>query len=76
VFGGSGTTLIACEKLNRYAFLMELDPRYVDVIIQRWQDYSGKEAVRQSDGFTLEAARQQKTSPDQTSPAVSSTMLQ
>jgi len=76
LFGGSGTTLIACEKLNRYAFLLELDPRYVDVIIQRWQDYSGKEAVRQSDGLTLEAARRQKTSPDQTSPAASSTMLQ
>ena len=76
LFGGSGTTLIACEKLNRYACLMELDPRYVDVIIQRWQDYSGKEAVRQSDSLTLEAARRQKTSPDQTSPAASSTMLQ
>ncbi len=76
LFGGSGTTLIACEKLSRHACLMELDPRYVDVIIQRWQDYSGKEAVRQSDGLTLAAARRQKTSPDQTSPAASSTMLQ
>ena len=76
LFGGSGTTLIACEKLNRHACLMELDPRYVDVIIQRWQDYSGKEAVRQSDGLTLEAARQQKASSDQASPAASSTMLQ
>ena len=76
LFGGSGTTVIACEKLNRHACLMELDPRYVDVIIQRWQDYSGKEAVRQSDGLTLEAARQQKASSDQASPAASSTMLQ
>lgn len=76
LFGGSGTTLIACEKLNRHACLMELDPRYVDVIIQRWQDYSGKEAVRQSDGLTLEAARQQKALSDQASPAASSTMLQ
>jgi len=76
LFGGSGTTLIACEKLNRHACLMELDPRYVDVIIQRWQDYSGKEAVRQSDSLTLEATRRQKTSPYQTSPAASSTMLQ
>ena len=76
LFGGSGTTLIACEKLNRHACLMELDSRYVDVIIQRWQDYSGKEAVRQSDGLTLEAARQQKASSDQASPAASSTMLQ
>jgi hypothetical protein len=46
------------------------------VIIQRWQDYSGKEAVRQSDGLTLEAARQQKASSDQASPAASSTTLQ
>ena len=76
LFGGSGTTLIACEKLNRHACLMELDSRYVDVIIQRWQDYSGKEAVRQSDGLTLEAARQKKASSDQSSPAASSTMLQ
>ena len=76
LFGGSGTTLIACEKLNRHACLMELDPRYVDVIIQRWQDYSGKESVRQSDGLTLEAARQKKVSSDQASPAASSTMLQ
>ncbi len=76
LFGGSGTTLIACEKLNRHACLMELDARYVDVIIQRWQGYSGKEAVRQSDGLTLEAARRQKASQGQTSPAAPSTTLQ
>jgi DNA modification methylase len=44
-FGGSGTTLIACEKTNRQARLVELDPKYVDVIIKRWQEYSGKDAV-------------------------------
>jgi DNA modification methylase len=44
-FGGSGTTLIACEKTNRQARLVELDPKYIDVIIKRWQEYSGKDAV-------------------------------
>ncbi len=49
-FGGSGTTLIACEKSGRRARLMELDPKYVDVIIRRFQDFSGKQATRQADG--------------------------
>lgn len=53
VFGGSGSTLIACENLNRRARLLELDPKYVDVIIRRWQDYTGKEAIRMSDQSTL-----------------------
>ena len=48
-FGGSGSTLIACEKSGRQARLMELDPKYVDVIIRRWQDWSGKQAIRQVD---------------------------
>lgn len=45
-FGGSGTTLIACEKLGRKARLMELDPRYCDVIIRRWEEATGRKAVR------------------------------
>lgn len=49
-FGGSGTTLIACEKSGRRARLMELDPKYVDVICRRFQNYSGEEAKRASDG--------------------------
>lgn len=49
-FGGSGSTLIACEKTGRHARLMELDPKYCDVIIKRWQDYAGKEAVLESSG--------------------------
>jgi len=49
-FGGSGTTLIACEKTGRIARLMELDPRYVDVIVKRWQQFTGKQATRESDG--------------------------
>ena len=46
LFGGSGTTMIACEQNNRKSYLMELDPKYVDVIIQRWQKLTNKEAVR------------------------------
>ena len=48
-FGGSGTTLIAAEKSGRKAFLMELDPKYVDVICRRWQDWTGKLATREID---------------------------
>ncbi len=45
LFGGSGSTLIACEKLKRKCFMMELDPKYCDVIVARWEKYSGKKAV-------------------------------
>lgn len=45
VFGGSGTTMIACEQNDRCAYLMELDPRYVDVIINRWEQFTGQKAV-------------------------------
>jgi len=48
-FGGSGTTLIAAEKTGRIGWLIELDPKYVDVIVRRWQDWTGKEAYRESD---------------------------
>lgn len=44
LFGGSGSTLIACEKTNRQARLMELDPKYCDVIVKRWEDFTGKKA--------------------------------
>lgn len=44
LFGGSGSTLIACEKTNRKCFMMELDPHYIDVIIARWEKYTGKKA--------------------------------
>lgn len=46
VFGGSGTTLIAAEQLNRNAFVMELDPHYCDVIIARWEKLTGEKAVK------------------------------
>jgi DNA modification methylase len=54
LFGGSGTTLIACERRGRKARLIELDPRYSDVICRRWQDYSGKKATLEGDGRTFE----------------------
>ena len=44
LFGGSGSTLIGCHKMNRNAFIMELDPKYCDVIIKRWEDFTGKKA--------------------------------
>jgi DNA modification methylase len=53
-FGGSGSTLIACEKTGRQARLVELDPKYCDVIIQRWQAWTGEQAMLESDGRTLE----------------------
>lgn len=58
-FGGSGSTLIACEKTGRRARLIELDPKYVDVIVRRWQDWTGKPATRASDGvaFANQAVR-------------------
>jgi len=52
-FGGSGTTLVACEKTGRRARLIELEPKYCDVIIARWQDFSGKEATHNSTGETF-----------------------
>lgn len=45
LFGGSGTTLIASEETDRRCYMMELDPKYVDVIIGRWEDLTGRKAV-------------------------------
>ena len=55
-FGGSGSTLIAAEKSGRRARLIELDPKYVDVIVRRWQDFSGGEATRLGDGVAFDQA--------------------
>ncbi|AAU91221.1 prophage LambdaMc01, DNA methyltransferase [Methylococcus capsulatus str. Bath] len=55
-FGGSGTTLIAAEKAGRVARLIELDPKYVDVIVRRWQDWTGKQATREADGLAFDQA--------------------
>ena len=54
LFGGSGTTLIASERLNRISRLMELDPKYCDVIIRRWQDFTGKKAIHSETGKTFD----------------------
>jgi len=51
-FSGSGSTLIACEKLNRICYGIELDNKFVDVIIQRWQQFTGKEAIHEQSGKT------------------------
>lgn len=53
LFGGSGSTLIACEKTNRLSRLMELEPKYCDVIVKRWQDFTGKQATLESTGQTF-----------------------
>ena len=53
-FGGSGTTLIAAEKAGRLARLIELDPKYVDVIVRRWQDWTGQQATREADGLPFD----------------------
>lgn len=53
VFGGSGSTLIACEKTSRHCRLVDLDPKYVDVMVKRWQDYTGKQAIHVESGKTF-----------------------
>lgn len=63
-FGGSGTTAIACEKHGRCARLMELDPKYCDVIINRWQDFTGRLAVHTATGKTFEEMRGERLTPD------------
>jgi DNA modification methylase len=46
LFGGSGSTLIACEQTERKAYLMELDAPYCDVIVERWEKFTGRKAER------------------------------
>ena len=52
LFSGSGTTCMACEKLDLNAYMMEMDNGYCDVIINRWQNFTGKEAILESSGET------------------------
>jgi DNA modification methylase len=56
LFGGSGSTLIAAEMTGRRTFLMEIDPLYCDVIVNRWEKFTGKQAVLQQEGALCEAA--------------------
>jgi DNA modification methylase len=67
-FGGSGSTLIACEKVGRQARLIELDPKYVDTIILRWQDFAAGAAILEGDGRSYDdiAAERQAARRDQT----------
>ena len=60
LFGGSGSTLIASEKTDRVALLMELDPRYTDVIVERWQQFKGSAAKLAGDGRTFEDIRAER----------------
>ena len=53
LFGGSGTTMIAAEKNGRHSRLMELDPKYCDVIVKRWQEFTGLKAVNEQSGATF-----------------------
>ena len=59
-FGGSGTTLIAAEKTGRRAALMELEPRYVDLTIARWQALTGEKSKHAESGLTFDAAGKQR----------------
>ena len=56
LFGGSGSTLIGAEQTGRNCFVMELDPKYCDVIVKRWEEFTGKEAVLESSGQTYSEA--------------------
>ena len=59
-FGGSGSTLMACERTGRICRTMELDPRVVDVIILRWQEATGREAVLETAGQTFTQVRSER----------------
>ena len=56
-FGGSGSTLIAAEKHGIAAFIMEFDPKFTDVIVKRWQDFTGKQAIHAETGEPFDASR-------------------
>jgi DNA modification methylase len=60
LFGGSGSTLIGCERKGRKARLMEIDPQYADCIVRRWQDFTGKLAGLEEDGRTFDRVREDR----------------
>ena len=62
LFGGSGSTLISCEKTARDCRMMELDPKYCDVIIKRWQNFSGQKAKLEATAQTYDELKQERVS--------------
>ena len=60
LFGGSGSTLIGAEQTGRKAHVMELDEKYVDVIIKRWEEYTGKQATHIETGKTYEELKKER----------------
>jgi len=61
-FGGSGSTMIACEKTGRRARLIELDPKYVDVIVKRWEEFTGKKATLADGGQSFKELAKKRAS--------------
>jgi len=60
-FGGSGSTLIGCEKTGRYCRLVEIDPGYVDTVVMRWQNFTGKDAILEDGGRTYTEIAQERS---------------
>jgi DNA modification methylase len=60
IFAGSGSTLIACERSGRRAHLMEIEPKYCDVVIRRWQEFTGGKTVLEGDGRAFEELRDER----------------
>ena len=60
LFGGLGSTVIACERRRRKARLMEIDPKYADCIVRRYQEYTGKQGVLEGDGRAFEEIAEER----------------
>jgi len=68
-FAGSGTLLIAAERTGRVARALELDPRYVETAIRRWQDYTGGTAIHEQKGASFDALREQRLAQAKKTPS-------
>ena len=64
LFGGSGSTLIACDRLGRVGRVLELDPKYVDVIVRRWQNFTGQEAVLEGSKLPFSKVEAERNAPE------------